>query len=513
MKNIKIFDTTLRDGEQSPGVSLTPEEKLIIARHLADLQVNVIEAGFPIASPGDFKSVKKIAENIKGVEIAALARTRKGDIDRAWDAICEAEDPRLHIFIATSPIHMKYKLKMTEDEVLKQAVEAVKYGSQYTSNIEFSAEDASRSQPEFLYRLFTEVIKAGARVINIPDTVGYSQPSEFGRLIKDIKENVSNIEKAEISVHCHNDLGLAVANSLAAIENGAIQIEVAVNGIGERAGNTALEELIMNLYTRRDYYNCDLTQKTDEIYRLSKLVSNLTGMLIQPNKAIVGANAFAHEAGIHQDGVIKERTTYEIMNAETIGLKENRLVLGKHSGRHALRDFMEKAGYSLDEEGFEDVFKRFKNLADKKKNLSVVEIESLIDNQLHKPQDIFELEYLSVTTGNQILPTATISLRKDEVVNKKAACSGDGPIDAIYQAINDITDVHDIKLISYHIEAVTEGKDAMGKVIVKVKIGGKTYIGHSARTDITHASALAYLETINKYYIYNNKDENGLEDK
>lgn len=505
MKRIKIFDTTLRDGEQSPGVNLITEEKLAIAKQLARLKVDVIEAGFPIASPGDFAAVKAIAEVVRDVEIAGLARSNQKDIDRAWEALKGAENPRLHVFIATSPIHMKYKLKMTEDEVLERAVFAVKHARQYTSNIEFSPEDGSRSKPEFLYRLFKEVIKAGATVLNIPDTVGYATPGEFGNLIKGIKENVSNINQAEISVHCHNDLGLAVANSLAALENGAEQVEVAVNGIGERAGNTALEEIVMALATRKDYYNLAVNQDTTQIMRLSRMVANLTGMDIQANKAIVGKNAFAHEAGIHQDGVIKERTTYEIMDAKSIGLNENSLVLGKHSGRHALRDFVEKSGYELSEEKFEDLFREFKKLADKKKKLKPMDIEALINNEIHAIDTIYELDYVSVSTGNTVLPTATIRIKKEDDILEKAACSGDGPIDAIFQAINEVLDFDNIKLISYKIDAITEGTDALGEVVVKLEIDGKTYIGHSAQTDITYASTLSYLEAINRYMSTNRK--------
>jgi len=501
MSRVKIFDTTLRDGEQSPGVSLLPEEKLNIARLLEKLNVDVIEAGFPIASPGDFEAVRLIANEIKDVEVTGLARANKKDIDRAWDALKNGTNPRIHVFIATSPIHMKYKLQKSAGEVHKQAVEAVKYAANYTKNIEFSAEDASRSEPEFLYRLFEEVIDAGARVINIPDTVGYAVPHEFGNLIKGIKENVSNIDRAEISVHCHNDLGLAVANSLEALENGASQVEVAVNGIGERAGNTALEEIIMALYTRKDYFDFEVVQDTTCIARLSKMVTNLTGMLIQSNKAIVGDNAFAHEAGIHQDGVIKERTTYEIMDARTIGLKENKLVLGKHSGRHALRDFIAELNHDLREENFEKIFVKFKKLADKKKKLQPIEIEALINSQLKKKNNIYELKYLSVNTGIDLLPTATLKLEKDNKVLEKAACSGDGPIDAIFQTINEITGL-DIKLQSYRINAITEGRDALGEVYVKSSIDGKIYLGNSAQTDITEASARAYLETVNKHMYY-----------
>ncbi|ADQ14850.1 2-isopropylmalate synthase [Halanaerobium hydrogeniformans] len=507
MKTVKFFDTTLRDGEQSPGVTLIPEEKLAIAKQLEKMRVNVIEAGFPIASDGDFNAVKMVADNIKEIEVAALCRCRKKDIDRAWDALKGAVNPRLHIFIASSPIHLKYKLKMTEDEVLNSAVEAIKYAKQYTDNIEFSAEDAARSDVDFLCRLLNAVIEAGAKVVNIPDTVGYIVPSEFGNLIKTIKENTPLIDQAEISVHCHNDLGLAVANSLAAIENGATQVEVSVNGIGERAGNAALEEIVMALYTRQDYYDMEITQDTTQIARLSKLVSNSTGMSIQPNKAIVGANAFAHESGIHQDGVIKERTTYEIMDAKTIGLEQNKLVLGKHSGRHALKDFLEKYDYELDDKTFNNFFKRFKDLADKKKNVSNADIFALLDNELYDYEKVYELEYISVMTGKGLLPTATIRLLKDDEVIQTAACNGDGPVDAIFQTINELTGMEDIKLMSYKIDAVTEGKDALGESFVAVEIDGKIYTGRSSQTDITEASAIAYLDAINKYLVYNKNNK------
>lgn len=505
MKDIKIFDTTLRDGEQSPGVTLIPEEKLAIAKQLAKMKVNVIEAGFPISSAGDFNAVKMVAENVKGIEVAVLARCRKDDIDRAWEAVKNAENPRIHVFIASSPIHLEYKLKMTENEVLKRAVEAVKYAAQYTDNIEFSAEDASRSNLDFLAVLFEAVIKAGAKVINIPDTVGYSLPSEFGNLIRKIREKTPNIEQAEISVHCHNDLGLAVANSLAAIENGAVQVEVSVNGIGERAGNAALEEILMALYTRQDYYNLNIVQDTTQIARLSKLVASSTGITLQANKAIVGANAFAHEAGIHQDGVIKERTTYEIMDAKTIGLNHNKLVLGKHSGRHALKDFLEKYDYDLDNQSFERFFKRFKDLADKKKNVSNADIIALLDNELYDYEKVYELEYISVLTGKGLLPTATVRLKKEGEIIQSAACNGDGPVDAIFKTINELTEIENIKLMSYKIDAVTEGKDALGEAFIAAEIDKKIFTGHSSQTDITEASAAAYIEAINKYLVYTKK--------
>jgi len=499
MDVVKIFDTTLRDGEQSPGVSLLPEEKLAIARQLARLKVDVIEAGFPISSNGDFQSVKLIAEKVRDAEIAGLARCNIKDIDRAWEALQGGENPRIHVFIASSPIHMKYKLRMDEEQVLERAVESVKYCARYTSNIEFSAEDASRSEEDFLYRLIEAVIKAGARVINIPDTVGYAVPQEFGRLIRNIRENVPNIDQVTLSVHCHDDLGLAVANSLAAVENGARQVEVAVNGIGERAGNTALEEIIMALRTRKDYFHLNVEQDTTQIMRLSKMVSKLTGMPVQPNKAIVGKNAFLHESGIHQDGVIKERSTYEIMDASSIGVEEATLVLGKHSGRHAFREFVKDLGYELDEAAFEAVFNKFKELADKKKNLSSVDIEALINNEIYSVESYYELEYVQVSTGNTVLPTATIKLKKEDQVLQVAACSGDGPIDATFKAINSVAGIDNIKLISFKIDAITGGTDALGDVTIKLDIDGRTFIGHSAQPDITYASALAYLEAINRY--------------
>jgi len=499
MGKVKIFDTTLRDGEQSPGVSLMPDEKLAIARQLAKLNVDIIEAGFPISSEGDFKSVQKIAREIDDVVIAGLARSVKQDIDRAWEAVKEANKPCIHVFIATSPIHMEYKLQMPPEQVMEKAIEAVEYAAKYTHNVEFSAEDASRSEPEFLYELFEKVINAGARIINIPDTVGYAVPEEFGNLIKNVKNNVDNIDQVDLSVHCHNDLGLGLANSLAAVRNGANQVEVAVNGIGERAGNTALEEVIMAFYTREDHFQVEVKQDTTQIARLSKMVANLTGMHIQPNKAIVGENAFAHEAGIHQHGVMQERTTYEIMDAKTIGLEDNKLVLGKHSGRHAFRNFVEELDYDLDEDTFEDVFVKFKDLADKKKEITPVEIEALIENQYHHHEEIYKLDYLSISTGINLIPTATIRLNKDEKTIQKATCSGDGPIDAIFHTINELVGMEDIKLIEYKINAITEGKDALGEVIAKTEIKGNTFIGHSSQTDITEASALAYLETINKY--------------
>ncbi|WP_018249313.1 2-isopropylmalate synthase [Orenia marismortui] len=499
---IKIFDTTLRDGEQSPGVSLSAKEKIEIAKQLAKLQVDVIEAGFPIASDGDFKAVQKIAQEVKGPVIAALARATKQDIDRAGEAIKDAQRPRIHTFIATSPVHMKYKLKQSPQEVLESAVKAVKYAKTYTDDVEFSAEDAFRSDKDFLCEVFEAVISAGATTINIPDTVGYATPLEFGGLIKYIKDNVANIDNAVISVHCHNDLGLAVANSLAAIENGAEQIECAVNGIGERAGNTALEEIALSLNTRYDYFDDQTNLNLKEISRTSRLVSHLTGMEIQPNKAIVGKNAFAHESGIHQDGVIKERTTYEIMDATTIGLEENKIVLGKHSGRHAFRQKLEELGYELSQEELNSAFKRFKNLADKKKEITGFDLEAIMEDEISQVEQIYQINLLQVTSSPG-LATATVQLEKDGQKVNESACSEGGPIDAIYEAMNRITGL-DCKLNDYQIDSVTSGKDALGEVIVKLEHENKLYVGRGISTDIIEASAKAYNNAINRIFTATN---------
>ncbi|PRX21140.1 2-isopropylmalate synthase [Orenia metallireducens] len=493
---IKIFDTTLRDGEQSPGVSLSVKEKLEIAKQLAKLEVDVIEAGFPIASEGDFKGVQKIAQEVKGPVIAGLARATKQDIDRAGEALKDAKKPRIHTFIATSPVHMKYKLKKSPQEVLESAVEAVKYAKTYTNDVEFSAEDAFRSDKDFLCEVFEAVIAAGATTINVPDTVGYATPLEFGGLIKYIKDNVPNINQAVISVHCHNDLGLAVANSLAAIENGAKQVECAVNGIGERAGNTALEEIALALNTRYDYFAKQSNLNLKEIARTSRLVSHLTGMEIQPNKAIVGKNAFAHESGIHQDGVIKERTTYEIMDATTIGLEENKIVLGKHSGRHAFRQKLEELGYELSQEELNSAFKRFKNLADKKKEITGFDLEAIMEDEISQVDEVYQINLLQVTSSPG-LATATVQMEKDTKKINESACSEGGPIDAIYEAMNRITGLK-CKLADYQIDSVTSGKDALGEVIVKLEHQDKIYVGRGISTDIIEASARAYNNAMNR---------------
>lgn len=505
-KRIHFFDTTLRDGEQSPGVSLNIQEKLEIATQLTKLGIDIIEAGFPAASKGDFEAVKAVAQQVKGATIAGLARATQDDIDRAWEAIKYAEQPRIHTFLATSDIHLKYKLKKSREEVLEAAVAAVKYAKKYTSDVEFSAEDSSRSDLKYLCQVVEAAIDAGATVVNIPDTVGYGTPEEYGKFIRDIRENVPNIDKAIISVHCHNDLGLAVANSLAAIENGALQIEGTINGIGERAGNTALEEIIMALVTRKDFYNKEVHIKTEEIYRSSRLVRNLTGMTVQPNKAIVGKNAFAHESGIHQDGVLKERTTYEIMNPAKIGINKDNIVLGKHSGRHAVREKLVALGYELTDEELSKVFARFKDLADKKKEISNDDLVALVGDEIKNLPETYKMSYLHISSGTTIVPTATIGLLAGEELLEEAAC-GDGPVDAIYKAVDKVTGHHG-ELLKYEISAVTGGKDALGEVTVKIQDleTKKVYIGRGVSTDVLESSAKAYVNAMNKM-IYDKNEE------
>ncbi|MCX7748416.1 MAG: 2-isopropylmalate synthase [Clostridia bacterium] len=493
---IKIFDTTLRDGEQTPGVNLNIHEKLEIARQLAKLGVDVIEAGFAIASPGDFEAVKAVAENVKGITVASLCRAVEKDIDRAFEAVKNAERPRIHTFIATSDIHMKYKLKMNENEVLERAVAMVKYAKKYCEDVEFSAEDASRTRVEFLYKVVEAVIAAGATVVNIPDTVGYAAPLEYGKLIRGIKENVNGIEKIDLSVHCHNDLGLAVANTLAAMENGATQLECTINGLGERAGNAALEEIIMGINTRKDFYKIDHGIDMSQIYRTSKLVSSLTGVNVQPNKAIVGANAFAHESGIHQHGVLSEKSTYEIMTPESIGLTQNRMVLGKLSGRHAFEERLKEMGYSLPTEEVQKAFEKFKVLADKKKVVLDADIEALVGEKVSEVPEIFELEAFQISSGNKVVATSTVSLKRNEDSITEAA-TGDGPVDAAFNAIERAVG-SSFELEAYGLRAVTEGKDALGEVTVRVSKDGKIFVGRGVSTDIIEASVKAYINAINR---------------
>ena len=496
MRRIVIFDTTLRDGEQCPGASLTPQEKLEIAKQLARLGVDVIEGGFPIASPGDAQAVKRIAQTIEGPTIAALARSLPADIDAAAAALAPAKHKRIHVFLATSPIHRKYKLRKAEAEILRQAVWAVGYAKKYSRDVEFSPEDASRTEPEFLHKVIEAVIKAGATTVNIPDTVGYAIPEQFGELIRGIIERVPNIERARVSVHCHNDLGLAVPNSLAAIKHGATQVECTVNGIGERAGNASLEEIVMSLKLRQDFYQATTGIDTRQIYKTSRLVSTLTGLIVQPNKAIVGDNAFRHESGIHQDGILKFRQTYEIMRPEDIGLGESKLVLGKHSGRHAFAKRLASLGFRLPKPELERAFERFKILADKKKEVFDEDLAAIVEEELPATQETYRLKYVHTASGSDTVPTATIRLSKAGKILQDAAC-GDGPVDACYKTIDRMTRLSP-ELVDYTLHSVTKGKDALGEVSVKLRHKGVEVAGRGTSTDIIEASAKAYVNAVNK---------------
>lgn len=498
MSQITILDTTLRDGEQSPGVSLNLHEKLQIAHQLARLGVDVIEAGFPIASPGDFNAVKAVADEIKGVGIQALARTLEKDIDRAAEAVKGAEKPMIHVFLATSEIHRRHKLKKAKEEILRLATRAVRYAKGFTDDVEFSPEDASRTEPEFLREVVEAVIDAGATVVNIPDTVGYAVPEEFARLIEYLIKEVRNVSKATISVHCHNDLGLAVANSLAAVKAGAAQVECTINGIGERAGNAALEEIVMALNTRKDLYNYTTGIVTQEIMTTSRLVSSLTGLRVQRNKAIVGENAFAHSSGVHQDGIIKERTTYEIMRPEDVGRGKTRLPLGKLSGRNAFMQRIKELGYGhLDKDELEEAFNEFKVLGDKKKNIHDEDIEAIVINILEESPPVFRLESVRIDCGPGTTPLAEVRLRMRDDHIEEDATVGDGPIDALFKAIDLITDIPG-RLLDYQVRAITSGKDAMGEVSVEVDFNGEVQRGRVVSCDIIEASARAYLNAVNK---------------
>jgi 2-isopropylmalate synthase len=516
-----IFDTTLRDGEQSPGATLNIDEKLEIARQLARLGVDVIEAGFPIASPGDFEAVRRVAQEVGQGEhspiITGLARAKQADIDRAWEAVREAKRPRIHTFLATSDIHLTHKLKISREECIRRTQEAVSYARSLCADVEFSPEDAGRSDPEFLYQVLDVAIKAGATTLNIPDTTGYTLPSEFGALIAGIREHVPGAKDVIISAHCHDDLGLATANSLAAIQNGARQVEVTINGIGERAGNASLEEIVMALHTRPQQFGLHTGIDTTQIARTSRLVSAYTGIAVQPNKAIVGANAFAHESGIHQDGMLKNPLTYEIMRPETIGLAESKLVLGKHSGRHAFQTKVAELGYGLSGADLNRVFERFIDLCDKKKVVSDPDIEALINDEVYQPTELWRLEHIQVSCGSGLRPTATVSLRGPDGVTREDAAIGTGPVDAVYKAINRIVQVPN-ELTEFSINAVTEGIDAVGEVTIRIEPNtaanhsngngepplthtgprARTYSGHGADTDIIHASAKAYMSALNK---------------
>ena len=508
---VLIFDTTLRDGEQSPGASLNLDEKLTIARQLARLGVDVIEAGFPFASLGDFEAVQKIADAVgtpDGPTICGLARATRQDIKAAGDAVKPAAKPRIHTFIAASDIHLQYKLKKSREEVLKIAPDMVAYAKSLVDDVEFSPEDAGRADPEFLYPLLEAVIDAGATTVNIPDTVGYTTPAEFGALIRGIKENVRNIDRAIISVHGHNDLGLAVANFLEAVKNGARQLECTINGIGERAGNAALEELVMALYVRRQYFNPFLGRPADseeplthintqEIYKTSRLVSNLTGMTVQPNKAIVGANAFSHESGIHQDGVLKNKRTYEIMDAEIIGLNTNRITLGKLSGRNAFRTRLQELGFDLSETDLNKAFDRFKSLADKKREISDWDLEAIVNDETQQAPEFYRLGLVQVSCGDRSQPTATVRLVTPDGAELIDAAIGTGPVDAVYRAINRIITIPN-ELIEFSVKSVTEGIDAMGEVTIRLRYDDRIFSGHAANTDIIVASAQAYVNALNR---------------
>ena len=494
---IYIFDTTLRDGEQSPGASMTMDEKIRMALRLEKLGVDVIEAGFPIASRGEFESVQKIAGALKQVTVAGLARTNRPDIDAVWDALKDAVSPRIHIFIATSDIHLKYKLKKTREQVIEAAAEAVKYASQCTGNVEFSAEDATRSDIDYLCEITRAVIGAGAAVVNLPDTVGYSTPSDITELFTKIRRNVPETEGIVLSTHCHNDLGMAVANSLAAIRAGARQVEGTINGIGERAGNVALEEIVMAIRTREDQLPFYTGINSREIFKTSKLLSTLTGLAIARNKPIVGKNAFAHESGVHQDGVIKEALTYEIMTPESVGVPQSSIVLGKHSGRAGLLARCEALGFKLTDEELKRVYDRFIDLADKKKDVTDEDLAALVEDVLDLVEEVYQLEYLQTTSGNKTEATATMRLRYgDESILDSNV--GDGPVDAAYKTIERITGVSG-QLLEYSVTAVTIGKDAMGEALVKVKFEDDVVAGHGLSTDVIEASAKAYLNALNKW--------------
>ncbi|OIP47512.1 MAG: 2-isopropylmalate synthase [Deltaproteobacteria bacterium CG23_combo_of_CG06-09_8_20_14_all_60_8] len=493
---IFIFDTTLRDGEQSPGASMNMQEKFRLAQQLVKLRVDVIEAGFPVASKGDFDCVKNIADNLVGVQVAGLARCNRQDIETAWEALKGGENPRIHTFLATSDIHMQHKLRMSRDQVLELAVESVKFAAGFTGNVEFSAEDASRSDLDFVCQVFTAVIEAGAKVLNFPDTTGYALPDEYGEQIRYLMAHIPNIHRAMLSVHCHNDLGLAVANSLAAIKAGARQVECTMNGLGERAGNTALEEVVMAVRTRAALMRVHTDVVTEQIYPTSRMVSTITGMPVQPNKAIVGANAFAHESGIHQDGMLKERSTYEIMNPKDIGLSKGNLVLGKHSGRHALKDRVETLGYTLSDDELGRVFERFKALADRKKEMFDEDLEAILMDEVLRISETYQLLSLGVMSGSRTLPTAAVQL----LINgqaMEASAIGVGPIDACFRAIARLTETRS-KLLYFAVSSITGGTDAQGEVMVRIEDHGKVVVGQGADPDIITAAAKAYLNGLNR---------------
>ncbi len=495
---VVIFDTTLRDGEQCPGASMGLREKLEVARQLARLKVDIIEAGFPIASPGDFEAVRAVSEQVKGPIIAGLARCLEKDIVRAAEAVEPAGSRgRIHVFLATSAIHRQYKLRKAKEEIVKQAAVGVAMARKYVEDVQFSPEDASRTEPEFLAEVCRAAIDAGATTINIPDTVGYAVPEEFGALIGYLHEHVQGIHEVTVHVHCHNDLGLAVANSLAAVKNGARGIECTINGLGERAGNCSLEEVVMAMRTRHDFYDLSTGIKTREIFRASRLVSQLTGMVVQRNKAIVGANAFAHESGIHQDGMLKERSTYEIMQPEDVGISGTELVLGKHSGRHAFSNHLHKLGFRLSTEELAKAYDAFIELADKKKTIYDDDLVAIVQQQMTEAPPIYTLQYLHVSTGSDTVPTATVRLQRNEELMQDAAC-GDGPVDAALKTIDRICNLQG-RLLDFTLQAITSGKDALGEVSIRVDFGDQIVNGKASSTDIVEAGARAYVNCINRY--------------
>lgn len=499
-KPVKIFDTTLRDGEQSPGNSMNIEEKIRVAKQLAKLNVDVIEAGFPAASDGDFEAVKRIAQTVKGPQIAALCRSTDSDIDRAWEALQYAgEKGRIHTFIATSDIHMSYKLKKTAEEVLEAAVKAVKRARSYTPNVEFSCEDAVRTELPFLAQVVEAVIAAGATTVNIPDTVGYTVFFEYMNIIKYLKDNVPNIDQAVISVHCHNDLGMATANSIAAVMAGAGQVECTINGIGERAGNCSLEEFVMTLRTRQDILPFTCGVATEQLTPASKLLTTITGINVQPNKAVVGANAFAHESGIHQHGILMHHTTYEIMTPESVGLKTNALVLGKHSGRHAFKKRLVELGYDASEEQVNKAFERFKALADLKKEVFDEDLDAIMTETTMRQDEKFKLSHITMTCGSFAVATATVQMEIDGVISRTAEL-GSGPVDAAFKAIKKLTK-SGVKLLDYNVGSVTKGTDALGEVTVKIVNGDDRPItGRGSSTDVIEASALAFINALNRMH-------------
>ncbi len=498
MDRVIIFDTTLRDGEQAAGGSLNVQEKLEIARQLEKLGVDVIEAGFPVTSPGDFEAVKLIAQEVRGSSICALMHANIEAIDRSWEAIKGASNPRIHTVLSSSDIHLFYQLKKSREQILQMSVDTVKHARKYTDNIEFSAMDASRTEPAFIHQLLKAVIDAGASTVNIPDTVGYAMPQQFGAIIEGVFKNVPNIDRAVVSVHCHNDLGLAVANSLEAVRRGARQVEATVNGIGERAGNAALEEIVMAIKTRSDFFDLETNVDTRQIYRTSRMVSDLTGFPVQPNKAIVGGNAFRHSSGLHIDGMIKKSSTYEIMDPRSVGIPSSSLVLGKTSGRHAFRERLSELGYTLKDEDLNKAFTAFKELADKKKDITDRDIESLVAEEQRTISEEYHLDRVQVTSGDQGLPMAAVRLIGPEGKTIiEGASLGTGPVDAVYKAINLCVKVPNT-LTEFSVKSVTEGIDAIGEVLIRIESDGITYTGRGADTDIIVSSAKAYINALNR---------------